>query len=164
MLYDVTVPVFKKSLGNLNRILDKGAQHAAAKKFDVSVLLNARLAPDMFNLIKQVQIACGHATSTARLTGKEPPAAENTEKTLEEVKKRINDTISYLDTLAAKDFDGERRVSLPRWEGKSLSAKEYALQYLVPNFYFHVTTAYDILRHNGVDIGKKDFIGELPYK
>lgn len=167
MLYEMTVPQFKKMLGNLSLILDKGAQYAEAKKFDVSVLLNARLAPDQFNLIRQVQIACDTAKlGAARLSGKEAPAHEDKETTLPELKARIESTVSFLNTVTATDFQGaeERKVSQPRWEGKWLTGKEYAIHHAIPNIYFHITTAYSILRHNGVDVGKKNYLGEMPYK
>ena len=167
MLYELTVPQFSKMLHNLSRILDKGAHHAETKKFESAVLLNSRLAPDQFNLIRQIQIACDTAKlCCSRLTGKDAPVHEDTEKTLPELKARIEKVIGYLGTLSAADFNGAetKRISQPRWEGKSLSGKEYVLQHAIPNLYFHVTTAYSILRHNGVDIGKKDYLGEMPYQ
>ena len=129
--------------------------------------MNARLAPDQFNFIRQVQISCDTAKLCAsRLTGKDAPVNDDKEKTLEELKARINQTVSYLRDFTAKDFTGaeERKISQPRWEGKWLTGVEFATQHALPNVYFHVTTAYSILRHNGVDIGKKDYLGEMPYK
>ena len=167
MLFEMIVPPFIRTLGNLSRILDKGAQHADTKKFELEILLNARLAPDQFNLIRQVQIACDTAKyAGARLAGTEAPAYEDTEKSLPELKVRIDKTVQYLRTISAADFKGaeERKITTPRWEGKYLLGADYAVGHAVPNFYFHVTTAYAILRHNGVDVGKKDFLGELPYK
>ncbi|HXH30625.1 MAG TPA: DUF1993 domain-containing protein [Bacteriovoracaceae bacterium] len=167
MLYDITVTQFSKMLGNLSRILDKAHAYAGSNKFEVEVLLNSRLAPNQFNLIRQVQIACDTAKLCAsRLSGKEAPAHEDSEKTLPELKGRIESVIGYLNGFTAKDFSGaeERKVSQPRWEGKYLTGTEFALQHAVPNLYFHITTAYSILRHNGVDIGKKDYLGEMPYK
>lgn len=167
MLYDVTIPQFTKMLRNLNLILDKGAQFAESKKIDVEVLLQSRLAPDQFNLIRQVQIACDSAKlCAARLSGKDAPVHEDKEKTLPELKARIDEVIQYLGTFSASDFKGaeERKISQPRWEGKYLTGTEYALQHAIPNLYFHITTTYSILRHNGVDVGKKDFLGEMPYK
>lgn len=166
-LYDVTVPSFIKVLNNLNLILDKAAKNAEARKFDTEVLMNARLAPDQFNFIRQVQISCDTAKLCAsRLSGKEAPINDDKEKTLEELKTRIGQTLSYLRDFSAKDFTGaeDRKITQPRWEGKWLTGTEYALQHALPNIYFHVTTAYSILRHNGVDIGKKDYLGEMPYK
>ena len=167
MLYSFMIPQPIKMLQNLNRILDKAALHAEAKKFDVEVLLNSRLYPDQFHLIKQIQIACDTAKlGASRLTGKEAPLHEDKEKTLPELKARIEDVIRYLKTFSAEDFKGaeERKVSQPRWEGKYLNGEEFALQHALPNLYFHITTAYSILRHNGVEIGKKDYLGEMPFK
>ena len=169
MLYDMTVPQFTKMLSNLNLILNKAQAHADAKKFEVDVLLNSRLAPDQFNFIRQVQVACDTAKlGAARLTGKdkEAPVHDDKEKTLAELKARIESTISYLNTFTANDFKGafERKISQPRWEGKYLSGLEFVTQHALPNLYFHVTTAYSILRHNGVEIGKKDYLGPMPFK
>lgn len=167
MIYEITVPQFSKMLNNLDAILAKAIPFADAKKFDVEVLLNSRLAPDQFNLIRQVQIACDAAKiCVAKLTGKEAPAFEDKEKTLPELRKRITDTVTFLNTVTEKDFAGysERKVTTPRWDGKYLMGHEYAVQHSIPNVYFHVTVAYEILRHNGIDIGKKDFLGALPFK
>lgn len=167
MIYQFTVPQFIKMLNNLNSILDKGAQFAASKKIEVEVLLNSRLAPDQFNLIRQVQIACDTAKlGMSRLTGKEAPVHDDKEKTLAELKARIESTIAYLKTFSENDFknSADIKVSQPRWEGKYLSGLEFAIQHAIPNIYFHVTTAYAILRHNGVDVGKKDYLGEIPFK
>lgn len=167
MLFEVTVPVFKKALTNLNMILDKAAGNADSRKFEVDVLLNARLAPDQFNFIRQVQIACDTAKLCAsRLSGKDAPVNDDKEKTLSELKTRIESTIAYLNTFSAQDFNGAeaKHITQPRWEGKYLTGTEYALQHALPNIYFHITTAYSILRNNGVDVGKKDFLGEMPYK
>lgn len=167
MIYDITVPQFIKMLNNLNHILDKGAESAEARKFDVEVLLNARLAPDQFNLIRQVQIACDTAKlGAARLAGVDAPVHEDKEKTLPELKARINDVINYLEKFKADDFKGaeERKISQPRWEGKYLNGLEYTIQHALPNIYFHITTAYSILRHNGISVGKKDYLGEMPFK
>jgi hypothetical protein len=167
MLYEITVPQFTKMLHNLSHIIDKAVQNSTERKFDIDVLLNSRLAPDQFNFIRQVQIACDTAKLYAsRMTGKEAPVNEDTEKTLPEVKARIEQTIGYLNTFKAEDFKGaeERKISQPRWEGKYLTGFEFATQHAIPNMYFHVTTAYAILRHSGVPVGKKDYLGEMPYK
>ena len=167
MLYELTVPQFTKMLRNLLHILDKGAQTAEAKKFDVEVLLNSRLAPDQFNLIKQVQIVCDTAKlCVSRLTGKDAPVHDDAEKTLPELRSRIDQVISYLNTFSSRDFDGaeQKKITHQRWDGKYLLGHEFVVQHAIPNFYFHVTTAYSILRHNGVDIGKKDYLGEMPFK
>lgn len=169
MLYELTVVQFSKMLGNLNAILDKGAAFAETKKIDVSVLLNARLAPDQFNLIRQVQIATDTAKlGVARLTGKveSAPVHADNETTLPELQARIQSVLDYLAQFSPSDFAdaAERRVSQPRWEGKYLTGLEFAIQHAIPNLYFHITTAYAILRHNGVDVGKKDYLGQMPYK
>lgn len=167
MLYQLTVPQFTKMLHNLSRIMDKAATFAEAKKIDSEVLLNSRLAPDQFNFIRQVQIATDSAKLCAfRLTGKETITHDDSEKTLPELKQRIESVIGYLNSLKPDDFKGaeSKHITQPRWEGKYLTGQEYVLEHALPNIYFHVTTAYSILRHNGVEIGKKDYLGELPYK
>ncbi len=167
MLYEMTVPYSIKALRNLSRILDKAAQHAEAKKFDYEIFLNSRLAPDQFPLSRQIQIACDTAKlGASRLTGKPAPVHDDKEKTLSEFKKRIEETIGYLTDLSAKDYEGadQRKITNPRWENKYLTGEDYVHHHVLPNLYFHVTAAYMILRHNGVDIGKKDFLGELPFK
>lgn len=167
MLFEMTVAPSMKALHNLNLILDKGAAFAATKKIDMEVLLNSRLAPDQFNLIRQIQIACDTAKfGASRITGKDAPSHDDNEKTLPELKARIESVITYLSKFTADDFKGAeaRHVTTPRWEGKYLTGTEYAIHHVIPNVYFHVTTAYSILRHNGVEIGKKDYLGEIPFK
>lgn len=167
MIYDLTVPQFAKTLKNLDAILDKAAGFADSKKFDVEVLLQSRLAPDQFNFIRQVQIACDTAKlGASRLTGKSAPAQEDNEKTLSEVKARIQSVITYLESFKPEDFKNAMTttISQPRWEGKTLTGEQYVIHHMIPNFYFHITTAYAILRHNGVDIGKKDYLGAMPYR
>ncbi len=167
MLYEMTVPQFSKMLRNLNSILDKAAQNAEAKKYEVEVLLNSRLAPDQFNLIRQIQIACDSAKNCiAKVTGKVAPVYEDNEKTLSELRARIEKTIEYLNSFNPNEINEfeQIKISQPRWEGKYLFPLEYVCEYSIPNFYFHITTAYSILRHNGVDIGKKNYLGEMPFK
>ncbi|WP_061248299.1 DUF1993 domain-containing protein [Leptospira alstonii] len=167
MFYEITILQFSKMLRNLKLLMEKAASYAETKKFDVEVLLNSRLAPDQFNFIKQVQIVCDTAKlGVSRLTGKEAPKHDDQEKTLSELQTRIQSTLDYLGTFTEKDFveANERKVSQPRWEGKYLTGKEFAIQHMIPNFYFHITTAYSILRHNGVDIGKKNYLGEMPFR
>lgn len=167
MLYDITVTQYSKMLGNLSQFLNKAAEYADAKKFKVEVLLNSRLAPDQFNLIRQVQIACDSAKfGASRLCGKEAPSHPDTEATLAELQARIKAVQDYLATFTPEDFAGaeERHVSQPRWEGKYLTGLEFAIQHSLPNVYFHITTAYSILRNNGVDLGKKNFLGDMPLK
>ncbi|MCH1910766.1 DUF1993 domain-containing protein [Leptospira noguchii] len=167
MLFEITIQQFSKMLHQLKLLLEKGAIYSETKKFDVEVLLNSRLAPDQFHFIRQIQIACDTAKlGVSRLTGKDAPKHEDQEKTLLELQTRIDSTLDYLSTFTEKDFSesNDRKVFNPRWEGKYLTGKEFAIQHLIPNFYFHITTAYSILRHNGVDIGKKNYLGEMPFK
>jgi uncharacterized protein len=169
MLYDLTAVQFSKMLKNLSLILDEGQAYAHHKKFDMEVLLNARLAPDQFNLIRQVQIACDTAKiGVARLTDKleSVPKHEDNETNLEQLQARIASVIDYLSGFSAHDFVDAAavHVSQPRWEGKYMTGYEFAIEHCIPNLYFHVTTAYSILRHNGVDIGKKDYLGPMPLK
>jgi uncharacterized protein len=167
MFYDMTITQYQKTLENLSLMLNKAAEFAEIKKIDVEVLFNSRLAPDQFNFIRQVQIACDTAKfGAARLCGKEAPSHPDTEASLTELRARIKTTQAYLQTFKPEDFVGAetRHVSQPRWEGKYLTGLEFAIQHSIPNFFFHVTTAYAILRHNGVDVGKKDFLGAMPYK
>jgi uncharacterized protein len=167
MLYEITVTQYTKMLDNLSRVLDKAAQYAETKKFNVDILLNSRLAPDQFNLIRQIQIACDTAKfGAARICGKEAPSHPDTETTLAELQMRIKTVQEYLASYTPDDFTGAdiRHVSQPRWEGKYLTGTEFVVQHSLPNIYFHITTAYSILRHNGVDVGKKDFLGNMPLK
>jgi hypothetical protein len=144
----------------------KAEAFAETKKFETNVLAQARLAPDQFNFTRQIQIACDTAKlGVARMTGKDAPTHADEEKTFAELKARITSTIAYLDTITAKDFAeaGSKKITHQRWDGY-LSGEDFAIQHMIPNFYFHVTTAYAILRHNGVDLGKKDFLGTMPFK
>ena len=157
----------KKMLANLDGCIDKAVAYAGHKKFDPDVLVNARLAPDMFAFLRQVQIGCDHAKwAASRASGKDAPSFPDDEKTIADCKKRIATTIAFLDGFGAADFAHADtvKVSLPRWEGKSMNGVEYVIEYALPNFFFHVTTAYDLLRHNGVDVGKRDYVGALPMK
>jgi hypothetical protein len=167
MLFEMTVPQFTKMLHNLSLIIDKAAVNATERKFEMDVLLNARLAPDQFNFIRQVQIACDTAKLFAsRMSGKDAPVQEDTEKSLPELKVRIESVIGYLNSFKPEDFKGaeERKISQPRWEGKYVTGLEFATQHAIPNMFFHITTAYSILRTNGVPVGKKDYLGPMPYK
>ena len=162
-MYQASVPVFQKMLKNLDGILDKAVASAETRKFDPAVLLNARLAPDMYPFTRQVQIATDHAKGgPARLAGLEPPKFEDKETSFAELKARIARVQEYLATLTPARIDGseERKIVLkfgPReFEFVGLP---YLTQFVLPNFYFHYTTAYAILRHNGVDVGKRDFVG-----
>jgi hypothetical protein len=154
----------RKLLHNMDGWFEKAKAHAAAKKFDANVLLQSRLAPDMFPLVRQVQSACDSAKfAAARTAGKEPPAHADTEQTIDDVRARIGTVVAYLETFKASDFDGadKRSISNPRWEGKTMTAPDYFLEHAVPNFFFHFSMAYAILRHNGVDVGKRDYLGQL---
>ena len=167
MLYDLTNTQFVKMLKNLSGIFDKAAHHAETKKFDVEVMLQARLAPDQFNFIRQIQILCDTAKKcAAQLAGKEAPVHPDNEKTLIELRARVTSVIAYLETFSARDYveAPHRRISQPRWEGQYMTGQEFVQHHAIPNFYFHLTAAYSILRHNGVDVGKKDFLGAMPLK
>ena len=162
-VYDVTVPIFLRTLGNLAAILDKAAAHAQAKKIDPAVLLGLRLYPDMFALSRQIQLASDFAKgAVARLAGQEPPKYEDTETTIEQLQARIARTVDYVRSIDQRAFEGAetREISL---KVRDTVQKHAGLAYLahiaLPNFFFHATTAYDILRHNGVELGKRDFIG-----
>lgn len=159
----------KKLLHQVETWLDKASAHAAGKKYDPNVLLQSRLAPDMFPLIRQIQAVCDQAKyAAARVSGKEPPPHPDTEQTIEEARKRLGSVIAYLDGFAAGDFADAavtaRTISLPRWEGKAMTATDYFVEHVQPNFYFHLAMTYALLRHNGVDIGKRDFLGTLTMK
>lgn len=161
--YSASVPVFVRMLTNLAAILDKAAAYAEARRFDPSALLNARLFPDMYPLKRQVQLATDFAKgAAARLAGREPPAWEDNEASLAELKARIARTIEFLQDFRSEQFEGadERDITLTiRNETIRLKGAPYLLQQALPNFYFHVTTAYAILRHCGLEIGKRDFLG-----
>ena len=166
-MYQSTVPQFIKILGNVNHWLDKAEKYAEAKKFDVKVLLNSRLAPDMYHFIKQVQVVCDTAKGTAaRLAGEAPPKHEDNEQTIDELRQRIQKTVTYLKSLKPEQFKDadKRKVTVPWKEGQYVPGGEYVVEMGIPNFYFHAVTAYDILRHNGIDVGKMDFIGDVKFR
>jgi hypothetical protein len=162
-MYQAAVPVFIRMLNNLAAILEKAATHCEAKKVDPTVLIQYRLYPDMFNFARQVQVATDHARNgAARLAGIEAPEMAKTETTFPELIERIRQSIAYLETFSPDQMDGSeaREVSIKRGETVNIYlGQDYLLNRALPNFYFHVTTAYDILRHNGVDLGKWDYIG-----
>lgn len=163
-MYQASIPVFIRMLGHLSSILDKAVTHAEAKKIDQTVFVNARLAPDMYPLSRQIQIATDMAKGcAARLAGLEVPGYEDNETTFAELQARIAKTIDFLQSVSAEQIDGseEKSISL-RTPSRELnfSGLPYLLNFVLPNFYFHMTTAYAILRHNGVDIGKKDYTGD----
>jgi len=161
-MHAMSVDLFVNALGNLSWVLEKAAANAALRKFDASVLLAARLAPDMLPLTRQVQTAGDISkNAVARLAGLEPPRFEDTETSIEELRARLARTIDYLHSVPASALDGAetRDIKLPGGE-RTLEFKglEFLQRWAIPNVYFHVTTAYNILRHNGVDLGKRDFL------
>jgi hypothetical protein len=162
--YYATVQQLTKMLKNLDTWLDKAVAHAEKKKFDPAVLLQSRLAPDMYPLMAQIQSACdGAKFCAARLAGKDPPKHPDTEKTLEEIRPRIRAVIEYCSSFKESDFTGAeaRTVPLGFMPGKGIRAQDFLQDMNVPNTYFHLVTAYAILRHNGVELGKQDFIGSM---
>jgi hypothetical protein len=163
-LYDLSVPVFTKSLNNMLKWLDAATTLATAKKFDVDTLVHARLAPDQYDFARQVQASCDTAKFTcARLTGRDAPAHPDTETTVEQLRARLRTVLGYLETFKPADFDGaeDRKVVLAWAQGQWMKGNEYLIDLQLPNFFFHNTTAYAILRHNGVEVGKQDFIGHI---
>ena len=162
-MYQASVPQLKKMLVNLTAILTKAEEHAAAKGVDGKVLVEARLFPDMFPLAKQVQIACDQVKfGLARLAGIEVPKFDDTESTLAQLKERITKTIAFIDSIKPEQIDGteakEIQFSIKEWSFEFVG-EQYLLTWIIPNFYFHVTTTYSILRHNGVELGKADYLG-----
>jgi hypothetical protein len=162
MTHSEIVRHFASQLQCIAKWLDKAQGHAEARKFDVDVLAGARLAPDAFTLVQQVQAACDQAKfAAAYLTGAKAPSHPDTEKTIAELRKRIETCTAYLATVDDQDFAGseERKIAPPWLEGKWFRGNDYVVGLAIPNFNFHLTMAYAILRHNGVDLGKMDFIG-----
>ena len=164
-IFQSSIPVFIKALNNLKVVLEKGASHAQSKKIDEAVLLQSRLYPDMLPLTAQVQIAADMARGGAdRLAGAEPQSWDDNEKTFADLVARVDRTIEYVKAYKANQFDGAdaRQVTRKlRGQPRTFTGANYLQQFVVPNLYFHVTTAYDILRHNGVELGKNDFLGSL---
>jgi hypothetical protein len=163
MYYEI-IRQMKKMLGQLDKWLEAAGEFAQAKKFDPNVYLTLRLAPDQFAFARQVQTACDTAKLVAaRLTGKDAPSHPDTEQSLDELRARVRTVIAYLDGFTARDFEGAaaRVITQPRWEGKVMSGADYFIEHGVPNFIFHITHAYAILRHNGVALGKRDYLGAL---
>ncbi len=159
-----SLPVFQQMLGNLKHFLDKGLAHAQARKFDPQVLVNARLAPDMLPFSRQVLIACDAAKlGAARISGLEAPKYDDTESTIEELKARIDKTLAWLATVPADRLDGteDKDITFPVGRDgstRTMKGEAYLKHWVLPNMYFHVTTAYAILRHNGVELGKVDYL------
>jgi hypothetical protein len=165
-MYQASVPVFIRALDNLAAILRKAADHAQARKIDPSIFVNGRLAADMLPLSRQIQIATDHARgASARLAGMERPSYADDEANFDELQSRIARTVAFLRTFTPAQIDGseERTINVPT-RGKDIAFKglPYLLDFALPNFWFHVTIAYAILRHLGVDVGKMDFIGSIP--
>ena len=163
-MYIQTFHQMKKQLGQLDKWLDSAAAFAQKKSFDPNLFLGFRLAPDQFAFARQVQSACDTLKlAAARLSGKEAPVQPDTEQTLDELHARVRSVIAYLDGFGAKDFEGAaaRVITQPRWEGKVMTGADYFLEHALPNFYFHLTHSFAILRHNGVDVGKRDYLGAL---
>jgi uncharacterized protein len=162
-MYTASVPVFQHMLRNLSHILDKGEASAQARKFEPAVLTTSRLAPDMLPFTRQILIACDAAKNgVARIAGIEAPKFEDNESTFAELKARIQKTLAFLETVPAAKLEGTetREVTFPvgRDATRTMSSQAYLTTWVLPNFFFHVTTAYAILRHNGVDLGKADYL------
>lgn len=162
-MYQASVPQLKKMLLNLSAILTKAEEHAVAKGIDDKVLVEARLFPDMFPLAKQIQIACDQVKfGLARLASVEAPKFDDTESTLAQLKERISKTIAFMDSIKPEQVDGteakEIKFSIREWSFEFVG-EQYVLTWIIPNFYFHITTAYSILRHNGIELGKTDYLG-----
>jgi len=164
---NASIPVFEISLNALSGLLDKAEAYADGKKIDPMALLNARLFPDMFALTRQVQSACDQAKNgAARLAGIDPPRYEDSEKTIAELKARIAKTLAFVKTVDAKKIDAsaDQEITFPLGPTNKghMKGSDYLHHFVLPNFYFHLTTAYDILRHSGVEIGKRNFMGAVP--
>jgi hypothetical protein len=163
-----SLPALEIGLTALLGVLDKAAAHAAARKIDPALMLAYRLAPDMFAFTRQVQVACDQAKNgMARLGGVEPPKYEDTETTVEQLKERIGKTLAFLKSLDAKTIDAsaDRDIVFPLGPNKGqMTGADYLNHFILPNFYFHLAAAYNIARHAGVDVGKRDFLGAIPLK
>jgi uncharacterized protein len=163
-MYYQVVSQSAQSLKNVEKWLDKAEQYAAAKNFDSGVLINDRLAPDMKNFIYQIQSACDYVkAATAWLSGQTPPRHEDNERTIDELRARIRKTVAYVETVKEEGYQGAsgRHISFSWAPGKIMGGEDYLLQMTIPNVYFHIAMAYAILRHNGVDVGKMDFLGPI---
>lgn len=165
-MYAASAPVFKQTLLAMSAILAKADAHASDKKIEPAALLQARLYPDMLAFTRQVQLICDFSKrAVARLAGIEAPAHEDTETSFAELQARIASTVAFIDSVPAEKINGseERALTIPAGPGKTLdfTGQNYLLQFALPNFFFHAATAYDILRHNGVEIGKRDFLGAM---
>lgn len=164
-MYEASVPVFKQILTSLSAIIDKAEAHANEKKIEPAALLQARLYPDMFPFIRQVQVACDFAKgASARLAGVDVPRYEDTEQSFAELKQRIETTLKFISGLPQDGIEASAQRDITTSSGanaKQFKGQVYLVHYALPHFYFHATTAYAILRHNGIEVGKKDFIGSF---
>jgi uncharacterized protein len=166
-IYTFTVPIFIKSLGGLKNVLAKAHAHAKEKGMNEAEFLADRLAPDMYPLVKQVQVACDNAKgATARLAGVEAPKYEDTEETFSELAARIDKTVAYIKSVPEANFKdaGSRKITMPYFAGKYITGFDYVREYVLPNFFFHVVTAYALIRKNGVAIGKADFANNPTFR
>ena len=162
-MFESSIPVLIRNLNNLSAFLEKGANHASEKEIDGAVLVNSRLFPDMFPLARQIQIASDVSKgAAARLSGIEAPNFEDNEASFEELQTRISNTIKFLESVPADKIDGteEKEITVPAGANEfKFSGRDFLQMFVLPNVFFHTTTAYNILRHNGVEIGKMDFLG-----
>jgi hypothetical protein len=164
-MHSASVPVFVRMLTNLGQWLDKAEAHAVAKKFETGVFLASRLAPDMLPFTSQIQIACdGAKLAVARLSGVDAPKFEDNETSFAELRERVRKTLDFVQSVPASKIEGteDKDVTIPRRAGPvTLKGETYLKHFVLPNFYFHLTTTYALLRHNGVELGKNDFLGAL---
>jgi hypothetical protein len=163
-MYYESLKQMKKQLAQLDKWLETAAAYADTKKFDPKNFLGLRLVVDQFPFSRQVQTACDTAKLAAsRLSGKDAPVHPDTEETMDQLRERVRSVIGYLDGFSAKDFEGAatRSITQPRWEGKTMTGADYFVEHAQPNFFFHLTTAYAILRQHGVSVGKRDYLGTL---
>jgi hypothetical protein len=166
-MYQAAIAQMTKELGQLLQWIDAAVGFAQTKKFDPELFLGFRLAPDQYEFRRQVQTVCDIAKLAFALpTGKQPPSHADTEQSLDELKARVRTVLAYLEGSSARDFEGAdtRLVTRPNWEGKVMTGAEYFVQASIPNFFFHLTHCYAILRHTGVPLGKRDFLGPMPLR
>ncbi len=166
-MFNTVFHQMQKQLAQLDTWFEKATAYATAKKFDPSLFLQFRIAPDMLPFVTQVRIATDTAKLAAsRLTGKDAPVFEDKETTLTELVERVAKTRAYLESVTEADLANAatRTISTPRWEGKTMTGQDYFMEHALPNFYFHIAMTYALLRHNGVELGKKDYLGPLSLK
>lgn len=163
MYFDLVMQM-KKHLGQIDVWFEKAAAFATEKKFDPNNYLAFRLAPDQYAFARQVQLVCGTALQgVSRLTGKDAPAIGDDQKTFDDLRAAVKTTVRFFDGVTAKDFEGaaSRTITQPRWEGKTMTGHDWFVEHCTPNFFFHLAHTYAILRHNGVPLGKRDYLGQL---